>query len=274
LVQSNGVSAAGRARFKEGFVEADGFRIRFLEAGQGEPLVVLHGGGGLRLYRSHELLSERRRVFLFEVPGFGASPANERTRSMAELAGTMAAAIAQLGIQSFDLQGNSFGGKLALWLAALHPERVRALVLIAPAAIRAEPAQPRPAGERGPDTLRLYAHPERVGPLPSPNADQTAKQMALVRRIIGLPQDEELESRMRELTLPVLVLFGTLDTMLPSEIGRRYPEILPSSHLVFVYDAAHEVDADRPEACAGLIDDFLERHGGFLVNAQSSLVHP
>jgi 2-hydroxy-6-oxonona-2,4-dienedioate hydrolase len=138
--------------FKERSVEADGFRIRYLEAGEGQPLVVLHGGGGLRLYRSHELLAAKRRMLLFEVPGFGASPANE---SMEELAGTMAAAIADLGIESFDLQGNSFGGKLALWLAVLHPERMRALVLIAPAAIRAEPAQPRPGAEPRPAGLRL-----------------------------------------------------------------------------------------------------------------------
>jgi pimeloyl-ACP methyl ester carboxylesterase len=99
--------------------------------------------------------------------------------------------------------------------------------------------------------------------------------MALVRRIMGPVRDEELEDRMRGLTVPVLVLvlFGTLDSMLPAELGRLYPEILPSCHLVFVYDAAHEVDADRPEACLSLIDDFLERHGGFLVNTSSGLLH-
>ena len=43
--------------FREGFVEADGFRIRYCEAGQGTPLVHLHGAGGLRLNAAHELLA-------------------------------------------------------------------------------------------------------------------------------------------------------------------------------------------------------------------------
>jgi pimeloyl-ACP methyl ester carboxylesterase len=62
------------AGFREGFVEADGFRIRYMEA------------GGLRLTPAHELLSRGYRVVAFEMPGFGASPENTRTRDIAELA--------------------------------------------------------------------------------------------------------------------------------------------------------------------------------------------
>ena len=128
--------------FEEKYVEADGFRIRFKEAGQGEPLVCLHGAGGMKTYRSHELLAERHRVILFEVPGFGESPVNERSQSMQELARTMAQAVTNLGIERFNLMGNSFGGKLALWLAVQFPERVQALALVAPAAIRLEGGVP------------------------------------------------------------------------------------------------------------------------------------
>ena len=147
--------------FTEGYVEADGFRMRYQEAGQGDPLVCLHGAGGLRLSRAHTLLAAYYRVIVFEVPGFGHSPANERSQSMPELARTMAQAVTNLGIERCNLMGNSFGGKLALWLAVQHPDRVQALVLAAPAAIR-------PAGPVLPATLspeeqraRLYAHPER-----------------------------------------------------------------------------------------------------------------
>ena len=80
------------AAFREGFVEADGFRIRYMEAGQGTPLVHLHGAGGMRLTPGHDLLSRHCRVIAFEMPGFGSSPENTRTRTMAELAATMATA--------------------------------------------------------------------------------------------------------------------------------------------------------------------------------------
>jgi pimeloyl-ACP methyl ester carboxylesterase len=258
--------------FREGFVDADGFRIRYLVAGEGEPLVVMHGGGGLRYYRSHDLLAAKRRVLLFEAPGFGASTANERSQSMAALADTIALAVRELGIERYDLQGTSFGGKLALWLAVQHPESVRALVLVSPAAIRPEGAQaPRAAG--GPP-LTLYAHPERVPAQPPPDPEVTAKQMALTRRIMGPPRDEELEDRLSDLPVPVLVVVGTEDRMLPPEMARIYREKIPNCNLVFVYDAAHEVDADRPEAFVSLVDDFLERQEAFLVNRTSGLLNP
>src|SRR5262245_5238086 len=226
------------ALFTEGYVEADGFRIRYREAGQGEPLVSLHGAGGMKLYRSHELLAAQYRVIIFEVPGFGQSPANERSQSMPELALTMAQAVANLGIERFNLMGNSFGGKLALWLAVQQPERVQALILVAPAAIRPEGGGPPPQA-LSPEELmaRLYAHPERQAPMPPLDPAIRAKQQALVRRVMGPARDAALESRLPDLHVPVLVLFGTMDRMIPPEMGRLYCDKLPNCHLILVYDA-------------------------------------
>ncbi len=83
------MAAAPGAAFVERHVEADGFRIRYLEAGQGPPLVHLHGAGGVRLSRAHDLLAARFRVIAFEMTGFAQSPPNERSRSMSELARSM-----------------------------------------------------------------------------------------------------------------------------------------------------------------------------------------
>ena len=186
---------------------------------------------------------------------------------MAELANTMAEAVRNLGIDRYDLQGTSFGGKLALWLALQHQDAVKSLVLVSAAAIR----QPVPEGT--PFRLLLYAHPERVTPQVEHPPEVIAKQRALTGRIIGPPRDQELESRMPELDLPVLVIFGTLDAFLPSELARVYRELLPNCNTVFVYDAAHEVDADRPEAFVSLVNDFYDRHEAFLVNTQSSVLY-
>jgi len=251
--------------FREGFVEADGFRIRYLEAGEGEPLVVLHGGGGLRHYTSHDLLAESRRVILIEAPGFGTSAANERSESMADLANSVAQAVANLGISSYDLWGTSFGGKLATWLAVQHPDAVRALVLVGPATIRPE--------QRPPGPFVLYAHPERQPEQPAASPEVIEKQRALTGRLMGPARDADLEARMAELAIPVLVVFGTLDSVMPPELGRHYKEILPSCNLVFLYDAAHEADADRPEAFASLVNDFLGRHEVFVIKTESDLIN-
>ena len=259
--------AKTQPRFREGFIEATGFRIRYLEAGEGDPLLILHGGGGLRHYTSHDLLAQTRRVILLETPGFGDSPANQHSQSMAELADAMAEAVANLGIERYDLQGTSFGGKLALWWAVQHAGRLRALVLVGPAAIR-------PEGAPGPrEGLRFYAHPERQQPIAPAPPEIREKQMALTRRVMGPARDAELEARMARLNVPTLVVFGTLDNVVPPEMGRHYREILPNCHVVFLYDAAHEADADRPEAFVALVNDFLERHEAFIVSTRSGLLN-
>lgn len=259
------------AAFREGFVDADGFHIRYREAGTGAPLVCLHGAGGLRLSRAHEILAERHRVVAFEAPGFGASPANERSASAKELAATLARAVVNLGLERYNLMGTSFGGRLALWWAMQFPERLSALVLVAPAAIRPESGDDAapPAGANV-----LYAHPERQPKLPPPDPAILAKQAVLVQRLRGPARDAELEAAFPSLTMPTLVLFGTSDRVIPPEMGRHYRELLPNCSFVLVYDAGHAIDADRPEAFAAVVGDFLERHEGFLIRREHDLRYP
>jgi 4,5:9,10-diseco-3-hydroxy-5,9,17-trioxoandrosta-1(10),2-diene-4-oate hydrolase len=266
-------SEAPGATFSEGFVEVDDFRIRFVEGGGGLPLVYLHGAGGMHPGREHDLLSRRFRVIMFEMPGFGRSPENTRTKTMAELGATMAAACAKLGLDNFDLMGTSFGAKTALWLAAQAPERIGALVLEAPAAIR--PEGPRPTAGSPEELAQLiYAHPERMPPLLPPDPAVAAQTEALVGRLHGPDRDADLEERMRRLATPTLVVFGTLDRVIPPTMGRFYKELLPNCHLVFVYDAGHMIGAERPEAFAEVTLDFLERREAFVVNRTETIIHP
>jgi len=273
VVQSEQKSARPGAAFREAFVEADGFQIRYMEAGHGPPLVHFHGAGGLRLSHAHDLFTEQFRVIAFEAPRFGQSADNTTSASMADLARTMAQATANLGIDSYNLMGSSFGGRLACWLAVQYPERLQALALSAPAAILPE-GYSRPTG--GPEQMArlMFAHPECRPPMPPADPTIIAKQEALIGRLRRPNRDEELESQLRTLNVPTLVLFGTEDRMIPPEMGRIYREIMPNCHLVLVYDAGHAIDSDRPEAFASVVSDFLERHEQFVVTRTSSLINP
>jgi pimeloyl-ACP methyl ester carboxylesterase len=266
------VSAPG-ADFREGHVDADGLRVRYMQAGQGAPLVHLHGAGGLRLTPAHDLLARRFRVVAFEMPGFGLSPENTKTRSMPELASTMARAAQALGLDTFNLMGTSFGGTTALWLAVQAPERVTALVLEAPAAIRPEGTEP-PSGTPEEMARRLYAHPERLPALPAVDPAVRAKTQALVQRLRGPGRDADLEAKLRALPTPTLVLFGTLDSVIPPAMGRLYKELIPGGHLVFVYDAGHSIGAERPQAFVEVVGDFLERHEAFVISRAETVIHP
>jgi pimeloyl-ACP methyl ester carboxylesterase len=258
--------------FVERRVDGDGFDIRYAEAGEGPPIVCFHGAGGLRISRGHELLAEHHRVIAFEAPGFGDSPANERSRTMADLAATMGAAIDALGLDRFNLWGTSFGGRLALWLAIEMPdrERLESLVLAAPAAILFGP-------RRDATPELLYAHPERRptgGAGGAVSSDIIAKQRVLVDRLVVPPRDPQLEAAMRGLSVPTLVLFGSEDRITPAEYGRLYRELLPNCQFVIVYDAAHAIDGDRPEAFAAIVTDFVAHREQFVVRRESRLLYP
>ena len=275
MTQAEGRSAPSSpgSTWTEGYVDADGFRIRYVESGQGIPLVHLHGAGGMRLTPAHDLLCRHFRVVAFEMPGFGQSPENSRTRSMPELASTMAQASENLGLDTFNLIGTSFGGKTALWLALQAPARILALVLEAPAAIRPEGVEPL-SGSPEEMARRLYAHPERFAAIPVPDPAIRVKTQPLVQRLRGPARDADLESRLPDLVMPTLVLFGTADRIIPPAMGHFYKELIPGCHLVFVYDAAHAISTDRPEAFAEVTVDFLERHEAFVISRTNTVIHP
>ena len=261
--------------FVERRVEADGFTIRYLEAGPpsggAEPVICLHGAGGLRLSSMHEMLARTRRVIAFETPGFGSSPVNERSRDMAELAGSLCAAVAALGIASYHLMGTSFGGKLATHMALQEGQKLQALVLLSPAVFR--PAERPPMATPEERRKVMHAHPERF-PLAPGNPEVEAKQETLVRRLIGPPRDAALEQRLPGLSVPTLVVFGTEDRLTPPEMARFYRQHCGNAHLMLIYDAAHLVDLDRPEAVAEVVGDFLARKERFVVSEQSGVIHP
>ncbi|MEN3279052.1 MAG: hypothetical protein V7607_192 [Solirubrobacteraceae bacterium] len=255
-------------------VQCDGFEIRYWGRGAGTPLIVLHGGGGPDLGPAHDAIAETVHLVYFELPGFGDSEVNDSTESLPALAETMANAVAALGFDRYALLGTSFGGAAAAWLAVMYPERVCRLILEAPAAFR-------PQGARLPSDLEpqelmraLYAHPERRRPTPAPDPAVMAKQMTLVRRLLDGGDEAALEERLRGLPVPTLVIFGLSDGLIPPEMGRRYKALIPNCDYVLVYDAAHEVNSDRPEAFARLVADFVEHGEAHVVSRASSLITP
>ena len=266
---------AGTA-FTEGFVEADGFRIRYQQAGTGQPLICFHGAGGPRLSYAHDILCKSFRVIAFEAPGFGKSAPNDRSATIQDLAETMSQAIANLGIERFNLMGTSFGGRLAVFVALAHPDRIERLILMSPAALRPGPDETTNPSTRPPDPSEadlLVAHPDRYPPREPLGPGVSERQSALVQRLAGPPR-AEIEQAMTGLDIPTLILFGTEDRVMPPALGRVYRAKLPRGHLVFVYDAGHAMDIDRPDAVASVVSEFIEHGEGFIVKRESSLIHP
>jgi pimeloyl-ACP methyl ester carboxylesterase len=87
-------------------------------------------------------------------------------------------------------------------------------------------------------------------------------------------QESDLESRMRQLSIPVLALFGTCDKVVPIEMARLYYRLLPKCFTTMVYNATHAIYSDRPEAVASIVNEFLKHREGFVVNRESGLINP
>jgi pimeloyl-ACP methyl ester carboxylesterase len=258
--------------FSERRVAADGFDVRLIEGGEGKPVVWIHGGGGLHMNAAFERLAERHRLTAFEIPGFGSTPENTRTRNFDELAQTLGEAVAAAGVVTpYALMGTSFGGAGALHMALAFPERISALVLLAPAAFR-------PDGWTGPAPENvisaLYAHPERLPQRDPPDPSMMAKQSALLVRLLNTIDQPALRERIQQVRIPTLVVFGTEDGMIPPEMGRVYRQHMPNCSFVLLYDAGHEFTTDRPEASAELIDDFLDRREAFVIGQGRAPVAP
>lgn len=126
------LSEAGTSRF----VTVDGTRIHYHEAGAGDPLVLLHGGGpgatGWSNYnRNMPALAERFRVIVPDLPGFGLSDMKPRDQNTWEWYGPlMGRFLDVLGIERAHFVGNSLGGATTLVLALDRPEKVNRMVLM------------------------------------------------------------------------------------------------------------------------------------------------
>ena len=226
--------AGSVAAFTEHFVQVDGHRMRYLEAGTGNPVVILPAANGLTPSPLNELLAQQFRVIAIEIPDFDRAPGNERPRSLRTLAHMLAETAAALGLEHYGLVSTALSVPLALWQAIDFPQRIDSLVLISPVALLPE-GWTAPSG---------YAH------------------------------DPELAARLGDIQAATLVLFGTRDDIIPSETGRLYVERIPNSYYVLVYDAAHEIEAERPEALCAAVRDFLERRETFVVSRTNTVINP
>ncbi|MFN2462682.1 MAG: alpha/beta fold hydrolase [Candidatus Dormibacteria bacterium] len=111
-----------------------GRRARYLEIGEGPPMVLVHGwiGSAENFHKWLPALEGRRRLLIPDLPGFGETPALSGEHSIATLAAFLEVFSNALELPSYDLGGLCLGATVALELARRDPDRVRQLVLHTP----------------------------------------------------------------------------------------------------------------------------------------------
>lgn len=124
--------AAPAALEKSGYVPVNGLRYYYEIHGEGEPLLLLHGGlGSISMFGPVlPALAQSRRVIAVDLQGHGRTELGERPIRIPEIADDIATLLGALGVDRVDVLGYSFGGGVAFRLALQHPERVRRAALV------------------------------------------------------------------------------------------------------------------------------------------------
>jgi pimeloyl-ACP methyl ester carboxylesterase len=254
---------------EESFVELrDGrFKIRVLEAGEGAPLLYIHGAGGLFWDPLLGALAATHHVIAPEHPGAGDSQGLEHVEDLWDLVLYYNELLDSFGVDRAAVVGHSFGGMVAAELAATSPHRVEKLVLIAPLGLWRDdhpvpdisgiPASSMPglvlADPDGPLAALLPA-PDPTDPESLFRASQT---MASILQFIWPLPDKGLSKRLYRLKAPTLLVWGAQDRLVHPAYGDDFQAAIAGSRLEIVEGAGHLPQLEQAESTIPLITDFL-----------------
>ena len=275
LAPAHAVKAALNATRKQsGLIRKEialpnGLHYAYLEGGQGEPLMLLHGFGGNKdtFTRVSRFLVKRYRVIVPDIIGFGesahpsqadySSPAQvERLRELSQA----------LNLKNLHLGGNSMGGQIALLYAALYPTEVNSLWLLSPAVARnsfkGDVLKLISESDRNPLIARNVKEFEEVMALgmgkrpyiPKPMlkvlAQERIQNAALEEYIFEQILNYSVEDKISGMETPTLIVFGNQDRIISIETANVLSKLLPHSQLVVVKSAGHVPMFEKPRQCA------------------------
>ncbi len=273
-------------------VQVQNYRLVYYDSQTpGPPVVLVHGlGTNLSIWRAvWPLLRQKARVLAPDLPGFGLSDKQEVPATPSFYAEVLAAWLDTLKLAQVDVVGLSMGGQIALMMALQHPDRIRRLVLAAPAGI--ETFTPEAAAQLKAlftaETIAamspaLYAQnvqrnfarwdPDRFGWLleqraqMQQRADFRAYAEANARAVAGM-LDEPVFARLPEVPHPTLVVFGEDDQLIPNRFFRPTEtpadilqvalERLPEAQGFLIPEAGHLLVLEQPEVFARQVLRFL-----------------
>lgn len=256
-------------------VEVLGQSIAFRRAGDGPPLVLLHGGVcDSRVWRPQlEELADELSVIAWDAPGCGESSDPPETYRLADFADTLAALIETLGIGQPHVLGHSFGGGLALELYRRHPGLPRSLLLAAGYAgwagsLPAEEVQARlELALRQAEELPMTITPDSLPGLFS--TEVTPEQLAELSAIMSEVRptgtrimarafaDADLRDVLANIDVPTLLLYGDADQRAPRGVWEALHAQIPTSTLVLLPGIGHELALEAPEAFNAEVRRFI-----------------
>lgn len=255
---------------------AGNLTLRAVRAGQGRPtLLLLHGyGESLVTWQGiFDRLARGRAVLAVDLPGFGLSDKPDAAYDYPTQLDRLTAVLDQTE-GPVVVVGHSMGGQLAAGLALARPNRVLAAVLVAPAgdSVGLEGLVDS-LGARGAaaigwwEAARAWAIPVHApawlddGPLAAYEPLSDPAYRVAATRVAEDFDFTAIRGRFAQIRQPVLLIWGTLDPVVPYAVGERLVRELPCGSLVAFPRTFHRPQVAHPEEVAGAIEAFLARLG-------------
>jgi 2-hydroxymuconate-semialdehyde hydrolase len=263
-------------------VVAGGITTNFHDEGTGSPVLLIHGSGpGVSAWANWRLvlpaLSKNRRILAPDVVGFGYTerpPDFPYTREA--WVEHLVAFLDALELDQVSIVGNSFGGAMALWLAAEHPERVDHLAVMGSVGT-SFPITPgleavwgyEPSVENMAELLELFSYDQsQLGPDLAqlryqasirPGVQESYAAMFPPPRQEGVDRLALPDELLRAVQHNTLILHGREDQVIPIEASLQLFSLIPHAQLHAFGQCGHWTQIERTEAFVELLDNFLPR---------------
>ncbi|MGD0444437.1 MAG: alpha/beta fold hydrolase [Edaphobacter sp.] len=272
---------------EEAFVLVDGAKVHYQRAGAGRPLLLLHGlvGSARNWRRNISFLSRNSSVYAIDLFNMGES---ERVpgldAGLEATADRLASYMDALGLDEADIAGHSHGGAIAMMFAARHPDRVRRLILFAPAnpfcdlgkqlirfyqtrfgtwLARLIPFLPRML--KATALSRMYGDPSRVSRDALEGYTEGLHIPGTVDHVLQIVQRWYEDMRLLRLALaglaekPALLIWGDRDRAVGLKSARELQRTLPQSSLLVLPGVGHIPFEETPEICNQAMRDWLTK---------------
>jgi 3-oxoadipate enol-lactonase len=254
----------------------------WVEAGEGEPIVFLHGLGGSATAWGPQLdtFSQRFRCLAWDMPGYGRTPIELLQSEPAQIdfaiiADAIVAFMDDAKLDTATFVGLSFGGQQLLHLALRHPNKVsRLIVADSSAAFGADGTDPDEWMRLRLDPLDSGLQPgdiaERViDAITGPNFGGSERQAAIdafarvtadgLRAAVHCLPNHDVTERLAQITAPTLIIVGELDEETPPAYSEVMAKAIPGAELVTIPGVGHLTPSEAPDAFNSAVDDFIAR---------------
>jgi pimeloyl-ACP methyl ester carboxylesterase len=257
-------------------IEIEGLRIAYERAGEGPPLVLLHGyvGDGRGTWRRQiDELSEEFTVVAWDAPGAGRSSDPPESFRLADYADCLAGFVDALGLRGPHVVGLSFGGGLALELYRRHPTIPKSLVLagayagwagsLPPEVVELRLRQALELADLPPDQLVRAILPTLFSEsAPGELVDELAANMsdfhpAGLRAMARSFAEADLREALPSIDVPTLLLYGDRDVRAPLGVAEDLHAAIPASRLVVMPGVGHVSCVEAAERFNAEVRAFL-----------------